>query len=165
MGRKLIKTESKRCHQCKRKMIRMPRQSASRWPKRRFCSQRCAHKAQIMVKPKRCPQCGKKFNKGRSRGTFCGALCAGMARMVKRPKRRRYVKIGRGLAHRIVMARLLGRELEKWEMVHHKNGDTQNNSPRNLELWVRPHPCGQRVRDLVTFIVENYRDLVVSAMQ
>ena len=46
-------------------------------------------------------------------------------------------KCGNGyviLDHRIVMAETLGRPLEKWEVVHHIDGDNQNNDSSNLQL-------------------------------
>lgn len=51
--------------------------------------------------------------------------------------------------HRIVMRRILGRELLPGESVHHRNGDKLDDRPQNLELWVRRQPIGQRVEDLV----------------
>lgn len=58
--------------------------------------------------------------------------------------------------HRHVMEQMLGRPLMPFESVHHKNGFRLHNTPDNLELWTRPQPTGQRVRDLVAFVVENY---------
>ncbi len=39
------------------------------------------------------------------------------------------------LEHRLVMEDMLGRFLSRSEVVHHKDDDTQNNSPDNLELF------------------------------
>lgn len=62
--------------------------------------------------------------------------------------------------HRAVMESLLGRPLEAFETVHHKNGIRHDNSPSNLELWVVPQPYGQRAVDLVDWVIDHYADLV-----
>jgi len=64
------------------------------------------------------------------------------------------------LEHRIVMARLIGRPLRANEHVHHRNGNGLDNRPRNLELWTRSHPNGQRVDDLIAWALEAHPALV-----
>jgi HNH endonuclease len=52
--------------------------------------------------------------------------------------------------HTKVMAELLGRPLERFEEVHHRNGVRSDNRPDNLELWARGmQPPGSRVSDLI----------------
>lgn len=67
------------------------------------------------------------------------------------------------LEHRKVMEEKLGREMLPGETVHHKNGVRTDNRPENLELWVSTR-SGQRVADLVAFVVEHYRTDVEAAL-
>lgn len=66
--------------------------------------------------------------------------------------------------HRVVMERVLGRSLLESESVHHRNGVRHDNRPGNLELWVRPQVAGQRVEDLIAFVVQQYPEQVADLL-
>lgn len=51
-------------------------------------------------------------------------------------------KTGYILEHRLNMAKYLGRPLEKWESVHHIDGNRSNNDISNLQLRIGQHGKG-----------------------
>lgn len=53
--------------------------------------------------------------------------------------------------HVMIMSKMLGRQIEKNEKIHHRNGVRDDNTPGNLELWQKSHPPGQRVSDMVEY--------------
>jgi hypothetical protein len=55
------------------------------------------------------------------------------------------------LEHRVVMEGILGRPLERFEEVHHRNTIRNDNRPENLELWVKHQPGGARAKDLIEY--------------
>ena len=75
-----------------------------------------------------------------------------------------YAKRARILEHRYVMEKRLGRRLLKAESVHHIDGQRANNDPANLELWVKTQPSGQRVADLITYVVQYHRTALLEEL-
>lgn len=129
------------------------------------CSRRCGDRIRRTAKRRtHCERCGKRLKINiHPKVRFCSKSCALTGRVGAgghRPEgsKQRHssgyvlVKVGLKwvLEHRHVMERLLGRPLEPWERVHHRNSVRSENAPENLELWIvgKKDPPGVRARDL-----------------
>lgn len=100
----------------------------------------------------------------------CGRLRLGISPLISGHKTSEgYISIwvnGKHLfKHRVIMEIILGRPLQVWEEVHHKNGVRHDNHYENLELWCVSQPRGQRVEDLVDWVVRCYSDRVTERME
>lgn len=105
------------------------------------CSHRCSNIAHPRTPPANHPG---KINRGAKNGSWKGGV-------TYRRRHGNYVSVryvrcpaqllsmaradGYVMEHRLVMAQLCGRSLERAEVVHHADHNPLNNTPSNLELW------------------------------
>lgn len=140
-------------HTCKKCGIEFEK-TRNRTKKHDFCSRQCAGSHRKTRKTIKCFICGKDFechNYLLKEKNFCSSKCYGVwlaktSNMENCPmwKGGTYIESGyvfetiapnkQVRQHVIIMESMLGRPLVKGEIVHHIDGNKQNNDPENLLL-------------------------------
>lgn len=133
----------------------------SRLGRSKYCSKECQHKSMVLPRGK-CRLCKRPIvpTKTNPHATFCNRTCSSRWTakhrpttkyrvktyhgyiLVRRPEHPQATKRGYIMEHRLVMEKMIGRHLEKGEVVHHKNKNKSDNRKRNLELMTKyQHDC------------------------
>lgn len=137
--------------------------------RRKYCSHACQYSAKTekMTVDRACSHCGNNFKFLSYKDTkYCSHDCAnkgvGNAKRTGHLNKQGYRILGftidgkiRGiLEHRLIMEKHLGRPLEPFENIHHKNGVKNDNRLENLEVWITRQPKGQRVEDTIEWAIK-----------
>lgn len=101
----------------------------------RFCSRRCKYESRRRLVELVCVRCGTRFERKRTEVRYANRWCSRRCYDAdRRENRTSYPKVGARHEHRVVAERMLGRPLRPGEVVHHRDGDKQNNAEENIEV-------------------------------
>lgn len=160
----------------------------------RFCSKVCGYASKRKPRRPQCLHCdGPLRPESVPKTVYCSVKCSALDRKVNARFKRSIgsltktssgytnIKLGKGhpqadaagnaLYHRFLMENHLGRSLTAYEYIHHKNGIRTDNRLENLELWAswshgsKSDPRGQRVQDLLDFMVNEYESDVLRMLR
>jgi len=97
----------------------------------------------------KCPVCGQERYRRKCeiirKRRYCSRKCASsFMRGVNHPRydpnaRSRRIEGKKTRIYRILMQQIIGRKLEPYEVIHHWDGNTQNNNPSNLLICTQAY--------------------------
>lgn len=134
-------THTKPCAQCGNELRKNPKYSQTQWSRARYCSRTCQWAAKRHERKLCACGCGERVAKPESvyrPGHNPRPNRKVWRRHTIRGKARWYVSCRGGGCEpwaRVVMRNVLGRELRPGEVVHHVNGDSEDDRPENLRVF------------------------------